>query len=206
MNRISIFTSLLTLFWLLPSGLLAESGTRADRQLAGELAASLALVTDEARRFADTRDELARSRLRIQHRLENNLLWIQEGYDFDRRRWEADGEEYRVEFLQRVLDETNEIATRREAAVKRAAQQQQQLAAARSAVLRRTSQLEGAAAALAALAEPPPKTQDASAFVTATVKQLAAALGEESPQLKQALGLAEKLAQGLEIEDQQPAD
>ncbi len=194
MNVISLPVLFVFVSLALPSVLSAESGDKQpDRELAGELAAALTLVASESRAFASARDELARVRLLNMQTLENNMLWMQEGNDFDVRAWEVVGETYRVTLFNSVLETTNDIATRRAATAARQVQQQRDLTAAKSAVNLKTSQLSAAAGSLAALAEPPASGEAVSALVKTTLAQFTESLGEESPKLRQGLTLAEKV-------------
>lgn len=177
---LAVFTAV-----VLSSNSFAESTTTANRELAGQLSTAMVLVASEGRAFADARDQLTRTRLRNMQRLENNLLWIQEGNEFDVRAWEVTGEDYRVKLFQSVVDSTEEIATRRANAAER-----QNLAVRGSAVNLKTSQLLSAAGSLATLAEPPARGEAVSALVKTTLSQFAASLGEENERLKQGLSLA----------------
>lgn len=163
----------------------AESKGEADRELAAQLSTAMVLVASEGRAFADARDQLTQARLRNMQRLENNLMWIREGNDFDVRTWEVIGESYRVKLFQSVVESSEEMATRRADSIGR-----QDLAVRGSAVNLKTSQLLSAAGNLAALAEPPPSGEAVSALVKTTLDQFAASLGEENEKLKQGLSLA----------------
>lgn len=193
--------------WLLapPSPLSAQAkGREADRELAAELSASLVLVANQARDFADARDQLARARLQTIHGLEENLVWLREGNDFELRTWKAIGETRRVELFEEVLAATEEIAARRQAAVERRALRERELAEAESAVARTTSQLTRASESLAALAEPPADGAALRGLVRSTLLELAESLGEGSPKLHQGLILAEQLLAAAEEEGGQP--
>lgn len=190
---------------LLPLPTWAESKeVQADRELAQELSAALVVVSAEMRKFADIRDQLAKTRLRTLQGLENNLVWIQEGNDFDVRVWKVIGETYRGDLFQGVLDATDDLAARRKAAAERQTQQAQRLAATRSAVSRKTSELGSAAASLAALAEPPVSGQAVSALIQDTLSQLATRVGEESPKLQKGLELASQIAGQVEARLEAP--
>lgn len=196
-DKLSVtFVFLLT---VLPSLSWAESKkTKADRELARELSAGIVLLSDEISNFADVRDQLAKNRVQNMQALENNLVWLQEGNDFDQRVWKVVGETYRLDLLQGVLDATDDLASRRKAAAERQAQQAQQLVATSSAINRRTSELGSASASLAALAEPPISGVAVAALIKGTLSQLASNIGDDKAKLKQGLEVATQLAGKVE--------
>lgn len=170
LGRAAVFASLLAAAALVAPSAAADG---ADRDLAEALAAEIALVVEEGRRFAGSMDALARARRRAAQALEESLEWVREANDLDRRAWEATGAAYRLRLFDAVLAASDEAAARAAAREERRLRQERELAATESAVDLRTAELLAAARELAALAEPLPP-DERLAFVEAVLVDVAA--------------------------------
>ncbi len=185
--------SLIFCLWLLPLLLdpVGVAGAKdADRELAEQLSASLALVADEGRNFVRARDALAQSRLRNMQRLEESLIRTQEGNALDVRAWRVIGAEYRVRLFEGVLAATDETAAQQTARMERRARQQAELASTRSAVRLRQAELLAAARSLAALSAPPPKGAAISTLLVDVLQEFGQSAGEGAEKAKQGAALA----------------